>query len=262
MIYTITQTYINCKCCKQKSLLMYNPIYKTYRSSFDRINISGFLQWSDGKKYLYDSKADDYYSIDDIDSKIGKCKNCQNVIWINEYELIKIEVISDEYFYRFPPKLVKDSPYARNFFIREDLTFSDYIRYLRKNLKTLSSDKELLIRKKILFLLNDLKRGIKKYNLSKFEIINLKKLYRLIPLDSDDNLFLKIEIQRALGNYEEAEKLLSKANSNKHKYKIINIRYAIKYKNPCLIQIYNNCCCPIRTGRKIEELEYWCKILN
>jgi len=272
------EKYINCKHCNQKSLLKIG--YHKHSNGYDihhRSDIikylvgccvftaNGYLIWSDGKIYTYRNNY--YVPENSYENIIGKCNNCKSIIWINEYKVT--EVIFDSYNttdYYNPVKYLRRAggykkPCVRNFFIEEDLTLYDYIRYLRKNLNTLSEHKELVIRKIIWSLLNDRRRGIKKYDLSKFEIINLKKLFQLIPFDSDENLFLKIEIQRALGNFKEAEKLLSKVDSTKYKYEVINIKYAIKQKNPCLIQVFNNCYCEIRK-KSLKDLKYWRQILN
>ena len=153
-------------------------------------NTFGATFWTDGY-------TDDCFD----ESWLIKCPHCEALIWSDEIE--KVNAIDD---------IDSKKNYERSKPC-ELLKVEDYFEKLKEN--NLDSRKLKYIRMRIWWMENSKRRNTDdKIKLSDKERDNLLKLYDLLSFLDDDELLLKAEIKRELGEFKEAEAILEKPISN------------------------------------------------
>ena len=170
-------------------------------------NTFGATVWTDGKR--------DAPMLPD-QPWLVKCPHCQVLIWIDEQEEIgKFEPFSDSRAY-------KD---AKPYSVPE---LQDYFAELNKN--SLDREKEQYLRLRAWWVGNDQRRDANniRQNLSDEERGNLQALDKMLDPSEDNDRLMMAEIKRELGQFEEAEVILTEPFVNELSQAVSIIRELIQ----------------------------------
>lgn len=180
--------------------------------------------WSDGK-VATQTIASILASGEKDDLVVAKCPHCAKILWLDELEIVTQSI--------FPSSLTDDSNTIENTKPIKELSFFEYIDVAEQETNT---NKIKFCRWRVWQLGND-RRRTKSNNeiaLNEFEISNLNKLLDLLSSDTANEILLKAEIYRELGDFtkslEVLEYLPAKERNREIYTKIFELNHAREVK--------------------------------
>ncbi len=179
-------------------------------------NTFSAIFWTDGKK--------DAPMLPD-QPWLVKCPHCQALIWIDEQEKVgEIQPFSDSASYK------DTKPYS----VPE---LQDYFSELKKS--KIGREKEQYIRLRAWWAGNDKRRSADdiKEKLSEEERRNLQELEKMLDPSDDGNRIMIAEIKRELGQFEDADNLLSRPFDDELSHTASIIRELIQKRDPFVAEL-------------------------
>jgi hypothetical protein len=150
-----------------------------------------------------------------ISQQLIMCNKCKSIHWSNDLEAV-------------------DSPTPLQ---QADMSDESFNRYLKEN-HYLTPERELYTRSRLLESANKIQRRDKpdvRYNNE--QIKNINRLLELIPTESQDLLFYRVELLRYLERFDEALQELKEVNINENEIIWKSLKILIVSKNPRVAQI-------------------------